>query len=133
MEVPLCAYEKTVVVRDSAGNFTAAHQQWLHATRVPDSDRGVYEHELLCSTLDAMLFFDQINLPALRSAEILVRRLVLVEEAYSMCPSALDFGGADFYLGMDRFGERGRALAERERLLCQLLCQIYFHSNTGVG
>ena len=107
LEGPPCVYEKTVAIRDSAGCYTAAHQQWIQASRIPDGDRGIYEHEVLCRSLDAMLMYDQMNLPALRSAEILVRRLMLIEEAYSMCPSSPDFGGADIYMGWSALGSGG--------------------------
>ena len=67
----------------------------------------MYEHEVLCRALDAMLQFDQLNLPALRSAEILIRRVMLLEEAYSLCPSAPDFAGADFFMGWTALGSGG--------------------------
>ena len=54
-----------------------------------------------------MLQFDQLNLPALRSAEILIRRVMLLEEAYSLCPSAPDFSGADFFMGWTALGSGG--------------------------
>ena len=115
LEGPLCTYDKVIAVRDSSGSFTSSHQSWLQSSRIPDGDRAIYEHEVLSRCLDAMLLFDQLNIPALRSAEVLVRRLMLIEEAYALCPSAPDFAGSDFYMGWTALGSGGAGAVTQMR------------------
>ena len=63
------------------------------------TDRVVHEHELLSRSLDAMLMIDQLNLPALTGAELLARRMQLLEEAHRISPHSPDYSGASHFMG----------------------------------
>ena len=71
----------------------------MRTANLPAGDRSVYEHEVLCRVFDSMLCVDQLNVPALHSAELLCRRLQLIEEAHRVSPSAPDYSAADHFMG----------------------------------
>eukprot|EP00974_Lingulodinium_polyedra_P037603 3607089-Lingulodinium_polyedra.AAC.1 len=48
---------------------------------------------------------DQLNMPALASAELISRRLMLTRDAHQSGPAAPDYSAADHYMG---WGIRGR-------------------------
>ena len=56
--------------RDGGGNFAMGHEHWVRTANISAGDRSVYEHEVLSRVLDSMLCTDQLNLPALQSAEL---------------------------------------------------------------
>ncbi|CAE8604771.1 unnamed protein product [Polarella glacialis] len=86
-------------MRDSGGNPSSHHDRWVRSSKVADSDRSVYEHEILCRILESMICADQLNVPALQSAEILSRRIQLIKEAHRVNPSAPDYSAGDHFLG----------------------------------
>ncbi|CAE8582249.1 unnamed protein product [Polarella glacialis] len=86
-------------MRDSGGNPSSHHDRWVRSSKVADSDRSVYEHEILCRILESMICTDQLNVPALQSAEILSRRIQLIKEAHRVNPSAPDYSAGDHFLG----------------------------------
>ena len=73
-------------------------EHWRHAARIPDGDRSQYEHEALSHIMEAMCTVDQLNAPALKSAELVSRRLQLIEDAHASGGIA-DYSAADHYMG----------------------------------
>ena len=60
----------------------------------------MYEHEMICRVLESMLTVDQLNIGALQSAELLARRLQLIEDAHRGSPSNPDYSASDVYMGL---------------------------------
>ncbi|CAK0802132.1 unnamed protein product, partial [Prorocentrum cordatum] len=77
----------------------AVHEAWLRKAKLHDGDRASHEHFVLAQVLSAAVCHDQLNVPALNSMEMVVRRLQLVKSAYSQSASAPDFSGADHFMG----------------------------------
>ena len=59
----------------------------------------MYEHEILCMIMEAMVCTDQLNAPALQCAEICARRLQLIKEAHRINPGAPDYTAGDIFMG----------------------------------
>ena len=57
--------------------------------------------------LESMLVVDQINAPALQSAELLCRRMLVIREAHRINPNAPEYSAADIYMGW-RFRKSGQ-------------------------
>lgn len=72
---------------------------WLRTADVPRGDRSVYEHECLSRILESMVVVDQLNIPALQSAELICRRLQVIREAHRISPSQPDYSSADVMMG----------------------------------
>ena len=85
--------------RDAGMSFTISHEQWVRSAGISSGDRSTYEHEVISRVLDSMITVDQLNVPALQSAELLARRLQLIEEAHRIAPSAPDYSSADHFMG----------------------------------
>ena len=100
--------------RDGGGNFAMGHEHWVRTANISAGDRSVYEHEVLSRVLDSMLCTDQLNLPALQSAELVARRLQLIEEAHRIAPGAPDYSSADHFMGWAS-RQHGAAVAPRLR------------------
>ena len=49
--------------------------------------------------LESMLTIDRMNVPALQSAELLIRRMMVIREAHKVSPSAPDYSSADIMMG----------------------------------
>ena len=54
---------------------------------------------MLCHVLHDMATVDQLNVPALKSAEVVARRLQVIEEAHRISPSNPDYSSADHFMG----------------------------------
>ena len=66
------------------------HTKWVHESSIHAKERAVYEHEVLSHAIDAFVSIDQLNCPNLLGFELLIRRVILLEGAFS------SEGGADF-------------------------------------
>ena len=86
-------------MRDASQTPTSRREQWQRATRVSKGDRPVYEHEVLSRALEAMVVVDQLNPPALQPAELICRRIQLIEEAHRLSPGAPDYTAGDHFMG----------------------------------
>ena len=86
-------------MRDASQTPTSRHEQWQRAARISEGDRSVYEHEVLSRALEAMIVVDQLNPPALQSAELICRRIQLIEEAHRISPGAPDYTAGDHFMG----------------------------------
>lgn len=82
------------------------HEYWLRTSDISKGDRSVYEHECLSRILESMLVTDQLNAPALQSAELICRRLQVIREAHRISPGAPDYSSADIMMGW-RFRRAG--------------------------
>ncbi|CAK0843705.1 unnamed protein product [Prorocentrum cordatum] len=57
------------------------------------------QHEAVCRVIEPRVGVDQLDAPALQSAELLCRRLQVIEGARAVSPSAPDYSAADEYAG----------------------------------
>ena len=87
-------------LRRSRLDFLLHHEAWLKKSGVRTTDRSVHEHASICRALNWMLSYDQLNLPALASAEALNRRRTLIEFAHQGRPEAPSYEGAEDFLGV---------------------------------
>ena len=87
------------MIRDQGLTPTTFHEFWLRQAEISKGDRSVYEHECLSRILESMLVVDQLHVPALQSAELVVRRMQVIREAHRISPSAPDYSAADLYMG----------------------------------
>ena len=92
----------TEIARAGGGSLQH-HQRWRVAAKVDDSDRSVHEHEVLCLALELAGSYDQMELGALSSFEVLARRIQLIEESKA-AGGASAYEGAKFFLGFHRGG-----------------------------
>lgn len=81
-------------------DFVQHHESWMKKSGVRSSDRSVHEHSSICRVLNMMMCYDQLNLPALASAEALNRRRTLIEHAHQGRPEAPSYEGAEDFLGV---------------------------------
>ena len=86
--------------RDSGLSGVTHHESWVRGGKIPEGDRSVYEHEVICRVLESMLTVDQLNIGSLQSAELLSRRLQLIEDAHRGSPSNPDYSASDVYMGL---------------------------------
>jgi hypothetical protein len=78
------------------------HETWLRDSSIASSDRSGYEHEVICRVLEAAIAVDFLNVGALKSMELLVRRATLIREAHRASPGSPDYTHADVYMGWER-------------------------------
>lgn len=90
---------------------TTFHEYWLRTSDIPKGDRSVYEHECLSRILESMLTVDQINAPALQSAELLCRRMQVIREAHRISPGSPDYTSADVMMGW-RYRRSGQGVVQ---------------------
>ncbi|CAE7708857.1 AMY1.1 [Symbiodinium sp. CCMP2592] len=86
-------------MRDQQFTPSTFHEHWLRTSEIPRGDRSTYEHECLSRIMDAMIMVDQLNVPALQSAELIFRRLQVIRQAHRASPSNPDYSSADHYMG----------------------------------
>ena len=86
------------MVKRQALTGVTHHTKWVHESGIHLKERAVYEHETLSHAIDAFVTIDQVNCPNLLGFEILIRRLMLLEEAFS------GEGSADFSMSEDWMG-----------------------------
>ena len=87
------------MMRDQNFTPTTFHEHWVRTTELSKGDRSVYEHECLSRILESMATIDQVNLPCLQSAELLVRRMQVIREAHRISPASPDYSSADVMMG----------------------------------
>lgn len=95
--------------RDQAFTPGTFHEHWLRVSDIPRGDRSVYEHEVLSRILDSMVTVDQLNVPALQSAELICRRLQVIREAHRISPGQPDYSAADLFMGW-KFRKSGQGI-----------------------
>lgn len=99
LQGPPTALKFLKMLRDQNQTPTTFHEYWIRTGEIPKGDRSVYEHECLCRILESMLTIDQINVVALQSAELVIRRMMVIREAHKVSPSSPDYSSADIMMG----------------------------------
>ncbi|CAK0825933.1 unnamed protein product, partial [Prorocentrum cordatum] len=89
-------------IRDQGGVPRTRTEKWMRDAHVPDNDRVKHEHGSLMEILETALTYDQLDVSALASFEILSRRIQLLEEAYTSNPKAPRFEGSEHFQGLGR-------------------------------
>ena len=95
-------------IKDSCSTPRNRTARFMTDAKVPEGDRVKHEHQLLMDMLEWGVVYDQLDVSALVSFELLARRVALLEEAYTSNPKAPKFDGADYFLGL---GRRNAAVA----------------------
>ena len=75
------------------------HERWVRSSDLPRGDRSVYEMEVITRVLEALIMVDQVNIPNLTGAELLLRRCQLIREAHRISPGGPDYSSADIFMG----------------------------------
>ena len=86
-------------MRDQGFTPTTFHEHWMRSSEIPRGDRSTYEHECLSRVLEALICVDQLNVPSLQGAELVVRRMQVIREAHRISPSSPDYSAADHFMG----------------------------------
>ena len=87
-----------------AGGPVAHHRLWTRQGSI--NLRHAHEHFTLSTVLELMCCFDQLNAPSLLSAELIGRRIQLIESAYE---HSKDGRTPDFYHAEEMIGTSERA------------------------
>jgi hypothetical protein len=69
-------------VASGAGNPLLHHNAWAAQVKLAPTDGHLQEHQFLCSLLHTLVTFDQCVAPNLLAAELICRRLQLLEEKF---------------------------------------------------
>ena len=80
-------------------NFVSSHSEWVRNSGIRATDRAVHEHGVLSKALELGACYDQVQLPNLAMAEVLVKRRMLIEAACKGRPEAPKFEGAEHIMG----------------------------------
>lgn len=75
-------------------------EKWSRSKHVQESDRVYHELKTCCEILEKAGCYDQFNLAALSSMEILVRRVQTIIDAYDVNPSKPCYDSARYYSGL---------------------------------
>ena len=75
------------------------HERWVRTSELAKGDRSVYEMEVITRVMEALVMIDQVNVPNLVGAELLMRRWQVIREAHRISPGAPDYGAADIVMG----------------------------------
>ncbi|CAK0895237.1 unnamed protein product, partial [Prorocentrum cordatum] len=89
-------------IRDQGSAPRTRTEKWMRDGHVPDNDRVKHEHGSLMEILETALTYDQLDVSALASFEILSRRIQLLEEAHTSNPKAPRFEGSEHFQGLGR-------------------------------
>ena len=74
------------------------HGKWVTESGVGADSRSSHEHSILSHVLEKAITVDQLNVVNLVALEIVVRRLILLEEAHSVDAGAPSFEGWEHWL-----------------------------------
>lgn len=86
-------------LRKDGKTFSLAHADWVRCCGIRSNDRAVFEHKILSKALDLAITYDQLQVVNLASIECLVKRRMLIEDAYHGRPEAPRYDGAEFFMG----------------------------------
>ena len=84
------------------------HFTWLSNAGIPHGDRSVHEHFCIAKVFEAGAEVDQLNLPSLKSFELLAKRMQCIEAAHMHSPSNPDYSMSEDIMGWGP--QRGAAL-----------------------
>ena len=71
----------------------------MSRSKVPDNNRSIKEHAVLCRSLHYLTTHDQVQTPNLAGAEVINLRRSLIESAHRVRPEQPDWTGAEDYMG----------------------------------
>ena len=80
-------------------SLLSRHHKWISESGIKHTDRLVYEHEVISRTLDVAMVWDGVNIKNTWFAELLLRRLQLLEHAVSEDPHNPSYEGAMHFMG----------------------------------
>ena len=92
---PTATPEMLDIVRSSGEDLSGFHDYWVRHSGVHPESAAAHTHRALVSVLVHMVTFDQLNVPALASAESVSRHLLRIQRAVRRNPKAPDFSGLD--------------------------------------
>lgn len=78
------------------------HERWIRSSEISKKDRSIYEMEVISKVIEAMVMVDQLNVPNLKSGELLLRRWQLIKEVHRLSPQAPDYSASDFFMGWEQ-------------------------------
>ena len=93
----LCKY-----IKDGGLTPKSRTGRFLADAHVPETDRVRHEHGTLMEVLEMAVVYDQVDVSALASFELLSRRVRLLEEAYTANPKNPRFEGSEYFVGLGR-------------------------------
>ena len=94
----------SLFIKDHGGTPRGRTARFMLDARVPEGDRVKHEHQNLMEILEYAMVYDQVDVSALSSFELLARRVALLEEAYTANPKNPRLGGVGAF---HRSGEAG--------------------------
>ena len=100
---PRVAHWSLTAMASSTAGPMARHHRWVQEARIPSSDRSIYEHEVISRFIEFALCYDGLALDNLACAELLLRRMQLIEHGHLDDPSSPNWEGARHFMGT---GER---------------------------
>ena len=83
----------------TSGGLLAAHDKWVADSGIDPKHRSVFEHKVLCRSMQLAYSVDGLNIKNIHSFEYLNRRRQLLEEAHKADPKKPDFEGSDYFMG----------------------------------
>ena len=95
-----------VDLRRAGKTFLQSHADWVTFSGVKEADRSIHEHRILSKALDLAVSYDQLQLVNLASFEVLVKRRMLIEQAYRGKNGIPSYPAAEFFMGY-KDGEEG--------------------------
>jgi hypothetical protein len=73
------------------------HNTWVLQSSISKSDRSFHEHAILCDMAEAAVVIDQVNAPNLWLFELLVRRIMTIEDAHAAPGGGVDWVNAEHW------------------------------------
>lgn len=101
LEGPSTALQVLRSLSDRGQTPVTDHERWVRSSDIAKHDRSLYEMEMLARVLEAMAMTDQLNIPNLKSGELILRRWQLIKEAHRLSPSAPDYSASDYFMGWE--------------------------------
>ena len=80
-------------------SWMTSHDDWIRSSGIRGGDRAVFEHRNISKALETATCYDQLNMPNVAAMEVLLKRRMLIEQAYSVNPDAPDYGGSEHFMG----------------------------------
>ena len=85
-------------------SLLSRHHKWISESGIKHTDRLVYEHEVLSRTIDVGMVWDGVNMKNTWFAELLLRRMQLLEHAVGEDPHNPSYKEAQHFMGSNEVG-----------------------------
>ena len=89
------------VMRQGHTSLIARHERWAAESGAQRSSALVFEHEVISRAIQLAATVDGLNVKVSVAAELLLRRLQLLEEAVSEDPANPSYEGATLFMGLN--------------------------------